>query len=210
MNDYISKMNKHYNNCFSRYGSVPQGAAWGGDQERNLRRDDAFLDFFKKNVNKYESILDVGCGYGRSYALLNRQNIEVDYYGIDILDKYIKYCQNTYKKCTFWCGDFLYYPIKRNFDYVIAYGIFNYKGDSSLKSVSKIVRETVRKMYLLSNKCTIINMISSHVNFFADGMFYMNPVEIFSWCLNELTSSVVIEHSKIVEYEYTIFLYRDI
>jgi ubiquinone/menaquinone biosynthesis C-methylase UbiE len=52
-------------------------------------------------VNNGDRVLDVGCGLGLDYAYYIKNNVVVDYTGIDICKGFIKYCRDMYPEGSF-------------------------------------------------------------------------------------------------------------
>lgn len=80
-------------------------------------------DRFPRRVN----VLDVGCGYGTLYALLNRQ--AVSYTGIDLAAAAIAECLKTFRgdtRCAFHTASFESFKPDRKFDVVVLNEVLYY------------------------------------------------------------------------------------
>lgn len=49
--------------------------------------------------------------------------------------------------------------------------------------------------------------MTTKVNYMVENQYYRNPVELFAYCLAEITNKVRIDHAYPL-YEYTVYLYR--
>lgn len=86
-------------------------------------------------VNKYKSVLDVGCGSGRYELGLAELNLDkitgVDFSQdmINLANSYISSQVPDAKNIDFVCADFLTYEPKQKYDVVFAMGVFDYITD---------------------------------------------------------------------------------
>lgn len=86
------------------------------------------FEVLTKNVElSGKKLLDVGCGTGDLFDYLKKQELDVNYYGIDILPKMITRAYEIYPEGRFFTGDiFKESPFsKKQFDTVFCSGVFN-------------------------------------------------------------------------------------
>jgi SAM-dependent methyltransferase len=199
----MESIHQHYEKFAAGHGLTPRASAWGTDEQRNRRRYQAMV----RNIAFEEgpvSILDVGSGHGEIINYL--PPTEFEYTGIDIVEASVAKgraaCGGRHE---FICGDFMEHEFGRSFDYVLVNGAFNYKSDNSILEMDRLLYAAIFKMFSLCRRKLIINLISNKVNFFSEAMYYKSPVEMLSWCLDNLTTKVDLDHSS-VSYEYIITL----
>jgi SAM-dependent methyltransferase len=194
---------QHYEKCANEHGLTPQAVAWGNDEERNRHRYQAVV----RQISFAEgpiSILDVGSGYGEIIKYLPPG--EFEYTGIDLVGASITKGREIYRdQHEFIHGDIMVQDFDRSFDYVLCTGTFHYKGDNSSLEMDRLLYATILKMFSLCRRKVVLNLISNKVNFVSGMMYYKSPVEILSWCLDNLTTKVDLDHSSIA-YEYIIAL----
>ncbi len=60
------------------------------------------MEFLFNSVQEKDKVLDLGCGSGRFYPLLEKR--KADYYGIDFSEKMIEIAREKYPRARFWLG----------------------------------------------------------------------------------------------------------
>jgi len=107
------------------------------------------------NWEKIESVLDIGCGYGKLLELLIfEKHYKGKYYGIDIVPEFIEKAVQRYNdqfNAQFYVGDFLSQTLERErFDVVISLGALsvnhdypNQAGDKSTAYAQKLISKIV-------------------------------------------------------------------
>jgi len=87
-----------------------------------------------------KSVLDIGCGTGEMLQYLPKS---VDYVGLDMEEKYIKYCQEQYSiypKAKFFLesvGEVYHQEWENSFDAINAHGLMHHLADSDCKTLLK-------------------------------------------------------------------------
>lgn len=157
------------------------------------------------------SILDVGCGYGRSAQIAKQMNLRIDYFGIDVVYEMLS-CAASDKSLSasgqLACVDVLDLQDRPSFDYVLCNGIFTQKLSATAPEMNHYMKTVIRKMFTLSHRGMAFNVMTDRVNFMVDNLFYKNPLDCLSFCLEELSRSVRLDHAYPL-YEYTVHVYRD-
>jgi hypothetical protein len=90
------------------------------------------------------------------------------------------------------------------YDYVVMSGLFNLNVGQSFEWVCKFVN----KMYQLCKEIMAFNMVSSHVNYRDDNMYYSDPSVILSYCIEQLSKRVTLAHHNL-PYNYTVVVFRN-
>lgn len=106
----------------------------------------------------------------------------------------------------FICSDFLNYNFMDNYDYIICNGILTQKLEATNIEMDNYALELIKKMFKLCKKGIAFNLMTTKVNYFSNNLYYKSPVEILSFCMNELSSNIRIDHSYL--YEYTVYVYK--
>jgi len=89
-------------------------------------------------------ILDIGCGSAELFPYLPDS---IEYYGIDLSQKYIDYAKNKFgEKGTFICGDIneKTFELKHKFDLVIGYGLLHHLDDNEVIRLFKTVTSILK------------------------------------------------------------------
>jgi len=101
------------------------------DQSRKTQWNE--FEYFKKYITNNAKILDLGCGNGRLFDVLNEK--KVDYIGIDASSSIIDKARINYPNAEFKLGDManLDFP-DENFDAVFAVASFHHIPDKKLRN----------------------------------------------------------------------------
>lgn len=79
--------------------------------------NEVIYDFFQESEQKIE-ILDVGCGEGYYLSnlkeYLKENNVDADFYGIDVSKEAVKYASRSEKECIFAVGNNYHIPAEDN------------------------------------------------------------------------------------------------
>lgn len=204
-------MRSHYSKTFEDHGATSQGVDWGLNTDRMFLRYGKMLDVitseFRSRQAPCPSLLDVGCGYSGLADFAEQQQIDLDYTGIDIAENMISWIQAHHPKRTVFCGDVLTYPLERSFNFIVCSGILTQKLTAHDEDMIDYATALIERIYSLSTHGVAFNVMTSHVNYKADNLFYRDPVELLQWCLANITKHVRLDHDYGL-YEYTVYLYK--
>lgn len=206
MTDKVSLLLRdHYAGSFSKHGCTSQGVDWGPHEDRALLRHQKTLEVIK---SMQCSLLDVGCGYGALLDITKQAGFA--YTGIDIVSEMTAKGRERHPQATFIDGDFLTYPFaEKSFDYVICNGILTQKLTASIAEMDAFTKKIITKMFACACKGIAFNLMSTHVNFMADNLFYKSPLETHAWTTQNLSPFVRIDHTY-MPFEYMVYVYRDV
>jgi SAM-dependent methyltransferase len=149
-----------------------------------------------------KSVLDVGCGFGDFYDYLVANGKQARYVGVDISPKLLAVARERHPGMRFEERDILIEPMAERFDYVVESGIFNHR----LKSNEEFTRSMLAAMFDLSRLGLAANMMSDHVDYKDDHLYYYNPEEYLGFC-KQLSRFVTLRHDYPL-YEFTVYVYR--
>jgi len=209
--EVTNALKEHYARKFSEFGATAKGVDWGKDEDVLLRHKMMSGLIINDNYRTSDgqsqpSLLDVGCGYGGFYEYLRSIGLNVSYTGIEVVQQMVDYGKAAYPSATFIEGDFLDKADLR-FDYVVCNGILTQKLSTSILDMDRFANNLIRKMFEAANKGLAFNIMSTKVNFMVNNLYYRHPADVLTFCLNELTSKVRLEHSYAL-FEYTVYLYK--
>jgi SAM-dependent methyltransferase len=198
----------HYRQCFAEHGATPRGLDWGPRQEDlDLRYHNMLAVIAAEDRQRPVSVLDVGCGYGGLLTYAQAQGLQLRYTGIDLVTEMLEHARAAHPSAAFLHGDVLDFDPAERFDYVVCNGILTPRYKLSVRAMDAYCRRMLRKMFALAGTGMAVNLMTTKVNFMEDHLYYINPVEMFGFCLTELTAKLRIDHAYRL-YEYTLYLYR--
>ena len=189
------------------HGPSPAGVDWGTDGTKALLRYDRMLQVAGCTPSNKPSFLDVGCGYGALYAHAISEDIDLRYTGIDVAANMIEWAAANLPTGLFIHGDVLDVELHEPFDYVVCNGILTQKLEVSGLEMDAFASRMIRRLFSLCTIGVAFNVMTTKVNHFSNNLYYRNPVELFAWCLSEITPHVKLDHAYPL-YEYTVYLYR--
>lgn len=156
-------------------GYSEKAVGWSSRQQQELR----FLKIIEQiNINKTDSILDLGCGFGDFLYTLHSENVVYDdknYTGIDISKKMLDLAIARNVDAKFLCGNFMSYNFaSMKFDHIICSGALNYSKKDPIEYIEKFIS----KFTQLCDKSLSFNLITSNVDYKDPLLEYYDSVEI--------------------------------
>lgn len=191
-----------YNEVADKYGISSSAVLLDDPQTQYLRFSELVksLDF----EDGKKALLDVGCGNGELYKFLNFMGFRGQYVGYDINEKLLAQARSRFANIDVQRKDIMSEEIERRFDYVVLSGLFNVNTGQS----TAWVYDFLKKMFALCEGVMVFNMVSTHVTFRDDGMFYMNPAEALSFCIENLSKRTTLAHHNL-PYNYTVTVFKN-
>ena len=207
MSDLIRQ---HYDELYQEHGRSHH-AVQHSSQEGQYRR----FELLCENIGQYDSVADLGCGFGDMLSHLRSIGHQGRYTGLDLMPEFIEASQQSFKSdgaAEFVVFDLLKDPIETAYDHVIISGTFNNRlGDVDWKNVS---RQILVRFFGKTKKSLRFNMLSRYVDYRDADLHYEDPLEVFDFCKKDLTPYVSLFHDyTLVEggfpYEFMIFANKD-
>ena len=149
------------------------------------------------------TLADVGCGNCGLYQSIQRQGLAVKYTGIDINSKLLDMAESSSPGIDLIKADITAPAFSLEFDYVVMSTLFNLDVGQNQEWCEAFIS----CMYKMSRKAIAFNAVSTHVNFTEKGMFYLNPVGILAFALENLSHHIVLDHG-IPPYNYTVTIFK--
>jgi 2-polyprenyl-3-methyl-5-hydroxy-6-metoxy-1,4-benzoquinol methylase len=217
MNKISSLLKSYHTEVFSRHGATAKGVDWGDEAELVHRYDKMLrvldMDFY--TGPEVPSLLDVGCGWGGLAARIRELGVKVEYHGLDVVDDMVEHGRSSYPEAVFSAGDILELGGEEQYDFLICNGILTQKHDFTIPEMERYAKDVISRMFALSRHGIAFNMMSTRVNFAVGNLYYQNPVELFTWLLNEVSPRVVLDHgySSLASgrgkfYDFTAYVYK--
>ncbi len=200
------KIRTYFDQRIQSHGTSAQGSDWNSIESQYLRFDQLVKVI---EADKPFSILDYGSGSGALLDYFNDRNFQADYYGYDILESAIELAREKYTK-TERC----HFTTKENSlpvcDYVIASGIFNYRGDQSYEIWTEYVVGTLQRMNELGRNGIACNFLTNYSDpeKMRSDLFYADPLFLFDYCKRNFSKNVALLHDYRL-YDFTIIVRKD-
>ncbi|HTV21081.1 MAG TPA: methyltransferase [Polyangiaceae bacterium] len=185
------------------HGASPRGSDWNSSAAQEAR-----FDQLLRVVNKPGefSLLDYGCGYGGLADYLETQGHSADYVGYDLLESAIATAHEHHRgkpRRTFTSDATRLAPV----DYVVASGIFNFRGAESFESWTEYVVQVLGEMNRLSRGGFASNFLTKYSD--ADRMrsdlYYADPMYLFDHCKRHFAKDVALLHDYSL-YDFTLIV----
>ena len=202
----IDRLRQHYSNLIKKYGDSPKGVQWTDKKTQEKR----MAVLAEVGDLRFAKVLDFGCGAGHLLEFLTTQlNFEGEYVGYDICSSMIHAAKRKFPNIRFEERNILKNHPNENFDYILANGVFN----NRISDNWNFMRAILKRLFLHASKGISFNAMSTYVDHFNNGLFYVDPEKVFSFCKEELSPSVTLRHDylvkpNVVPFEFTIFVYH--
>lgn len=123
------------------------------------------------------SLLDVGCGLGDLAAFLRERELDVDYTGVDVLEKMVAACRERLPGERFLRADvFGEHPLPPGaFDVVFTSGVFNLNLGNNLA----FLPGAVGRLLELARREVAFNLLHVRSPVKEDRYFFYDPAEVF-------------------------------
>ena len=195
----------HYSALVREHGADAKSAQYA-DRATQERRIDILRQI---GVEKTSKVLDFGCGTGQMLSFLQRAiGYEGEYVGYDIAPDAIDLARQTHDRGRFELRDILTNPGEERFDFVLVSGVFNNlisDNRAFFKAASKALMAKAARGFAF-------NMLSRHVDYFDEGLYYEDPAFAFGFCKEALSPLVTLRHDYLVKqgappFEFTIYVH---
>ena len=175
----------NYRQLFFQYGVGPAVGQWSAEgQLFRFRKLSQIADLSGMRI------LDVGCGIGDLYPFLESLYRDIVYTGVDIVPELVEYAARTYPAATFLCADLVSDPLDFRCDYALMSGVFN----NRMSDPTLALQHLVRAVFAVCERGLAFNFISNRVDTIDPEMAYHDPLDVFRYCIENLSSKVVIAH----------------
>lgn len=204
--DDFNALRTMYGDLVREHGTSPQ-AVQHKDLESQENRMRALVGIGDLSHAK---ILDFGCGSGHLVDFLRQEiNYQGEFVGYDISSEMMSMAQKLHPECRFECRDILSQGVSEDFDYAIINGVFNNRISDNWGMMTAIL-ET---LFPHVQRGIAFNALSTYVDFFNPGNFYVSPEKVFHFCKERLSPCVSLRHdyevkSGVVPFEYVVYVYR--
>jgi SAM-dependent methyltransferase len=174
-----------YRGLFLKHGDSAQAVFFSSEGQRFR-----FDQLSRVGDLSGKSVLDVGCGVGALCGFLATRYANVQYTGYDIVPETIAFAAAKYPNARFRCVDILDEPAGETFNYVLISGIFN----DAMAGATNFLKQMVAEAFARCTCGLAFNFISNRVNFANPEIAYHDPVDVFMFCVDQLSRKVTIKH----------------
>jgi cyclopropane fatty-acyl-phospholipid synthase-like methyltransferase len=174
------------------HGATPKGVDWNGEKSQFLRFERLLRSI---QLTDGASILDFGCGYGSLTNLLRAQNLELNYYGYDMVPEMlndIKFNPSKLNEIYFSESEKL-----DTYDWIVASGVFNVKRDATIEDWEDYIVDTIRYLESIANKGLTLNFLSlcSDEDKRKNHLYYASPFELLAKIGFNHKFEILIDHN---------------
>jgi len=202
----LNQVISYFDKRIQEHGASPRGVDWNGEPAQSIRFDQ-LLKVIEGSAPF--SLLDYGCGYGALADYLAEKAYQVKYYGFDILESAIETARKVHAaktNCTFFLDKSQLIAC----DYLVASGVFNFRGDQPWESWNKYVASVLREFNTLSRLGFSSNFLTKYSD--ADKMrpdlYYADPMYLFDYCKRNFSKNVALLHDYRL-YDFTLIVRKD-
>ncbi len=204
MLDVTAVLTAHYESCLAAYGPTPRGMDWSQDESRlAIRFRTIGRAIGADRPSEPMSLLDAGCGCGLLLEHIQREwPGRWTYFGVDASSKMIQAARQRHPRQQWMVGDIADpYLEAPNCDWVVANGLLTERRDVPHDRMVNYAKRVLCGMFGHCTQGLVFNVLSSHVNYRSDVLFYWDAGEVLAFCANELSRHVTIYHDTSL-YEY--------
>lgn len=139
-----------------------------------------------------KSLLDVGCGLGDLWAYLRRRRIDVDYFGIDILDKMVLAARKRHPEARFEQADIFAYGSLPDdgYDVVFCSGAFNLNLGNNLEFLPAAIAHLRR----LARQYVVFNLLHYRAAMETNRYYYYDPAHVRSLLEGTCAEVRILDH----------------
>ena len=187
----VDEQKRIYTENFKLKGDTPQGVFWNDRLTQYLRFDRLLAQLIR--LSKNPSIHDVGCGTCELHTYLLNQGFQHKYSGTEIVDEMIEVALKKHPEVKVSKRDLVTDLSDDRHDWVVMSGAFNLRVgvDGSWKEYCYAL---VERMFAKAIQGISFNFFTTYNTFSNPKLFYMNPIEVFHFCVTKLSRFVVLDH----------------
>ncbi|HWV54436.1 class I SAM-dependent methyltransferase [Pseudorhodoplanes sp.] len=202
----IDYLRAHYTKLAHEHADSPKAVQYS-DKASHWARFAILADI---GLDPMASVLDFGCGTAELLSFLReRAGFKGKYVGVDISDQQLAIARSKFPDCRFENRDVLSAGVGEVVDYIFINGVFNNRvpgadGFAYLTDILTALRPAARKGIAF-------NAISTYVDFFDDGLVYLDPGRVFEFCKQNLSGLVTLRHDYLLKpsappFEFTVYV----
>lgn len=198
---------EHYQSLLAKHGDSPQAL-----QYRDAETQIARFKILSEIASPLHSVLDVGCGLGHLYLYLKSVGFTGKYLGVDIVPEFAEMAAKNFKdeknvEIKLASG---LDPLPNGNDFVMLSGVFN----NRMPDNKSFMEATLHRMFVAAEKGIAFNAMTSYVDYHDENLYYVDPMEVFAFCKNELGGHPVLRHDYVLSengfpFEFAVYVYKE-
>lgn len=199
----LAGVERLYSDGLEQHGAAPLSVGWKDAASQRLRFA-KLAELLPAGPTGPIAVNDLGCGYGALLGFLDElERVEVGaYYGYDISIPMLEQARRT----TDDRARLIHSPVPTDAaDYSFASGPFNVKGQCPDAAWQAHVEDALVRLAEKSRVGFAVNLLTTFVDFRADGLFYGDPCAFFRFCKREISPDVALLHDYPL-YEWTLIV----
>jgi len=200
-----NELYERYRKRWEQYGYDSRTLGWNKDCQW-VRFDAAFEGLREED---FESVLDVGCGFGDLLGYLRSKGWRGRYTGLDLMDELIQEARKRYSTdsaAEFFRDDIAAFDRSGKSNMAVAVGVFNHRLHQDNLD---FVRETVEKMWNLTTRVVVCDFlsISADVERREHELYYADPARLYQFA-SGFSRRIMIHHAY-MPFEFQIKIWHD-
>jgi len=197
--DYKKPISDFYACRCAAHGDCGWKAA---NYEGGTNQDGTFVKLMRLVGKQSGTLLDVGCGQGDLFEVIDSRGLDVIYTGIDLCPPMIGYAKARFPEGRFEVADVLEY--EHPHDFVVAAGAMNL----NFPDHWQYTHQMIGKMWALARKGVAFNLLSDSYQDYEHHpeLAYHDPADILRYCLT-LSKSLFLDHH-CSGYDFCIYMHK--
>lgn len=194
MHVITERLTRHYDACLHTHGPTAAGMDWGADESRLTLRFDTMLRLSQLDRGQAPvTLLDAGCGCGLLLDhIAQRRLAHVRYRGIDASEAMLAAAKSRHPEATYSQADLAGDEPLPNAEWIFANGILTERRETPHDEMVRYAERLVTRLYEACTVGIVFNVLTTHVNFRNDMLFYWDPAEIIAFSCRNLSRHITV------------------
>jgi SAM-dependent methyltransferase len=186
----LQNISKLMEETLEREGETSLGVGYGSRENQALRFSQ-ILRLIEPGAPAF-SVNDLGCGFADLYGFIRDRQLPMQHYrGYDLSEKMLAVAsKNVGRDAELIQAD----RVTETADYSFACGVFNTRLEASEDEWLAYMKSVVRNLQEHSTRGFAFNSLTTYVDWREDHLFYVDPVEMFRFCKEEISPRVALLH----------------
>lgn len=206
MNCELNKLAEHYNQLAQQHG-YSHHATQQSSIETQEKRLSILLDVLPNLT--HQKVLDFGCGTGHMLSVLKKNGFVGEYVGYDISASALEVARQYHPQGRFELKNILKDELEEDFDIILISGVFN----NDIGCNQDFMQQVLTRLFPHCRQALAFNALSRYVDYFSEGLYYFDPMQVFQFCKENLSTNVSLRHDYevkegVIPFEFTCYVYR--
>jgi hypothetical protein len=202
----LDQVREYFDKRLQEHGASARGSDWNSEESQNARFDQLLKVI--EGTGPF-SLLDYGSGWGALADYLAEKGFTADYYGYDLLESAISQARQVHagKPGRTFTADEASLPVC---DYVVASGIFNFRGAQSFEAWTEYVVSVLDRFQDISRRGFASNFLTKYSDpeRMRPDLYYADPLFLFDHCKRNYSRNVALLHDYRL-YDFTLIVRKD-